>query len=134
MEQQFVKKNTFKVSKSVFFSPSSTRSNEASTRVVIDLRLRSGRLAHRKSHSLRSAGLVASSATVISSHTTPATSSSQPNSIFLSHHSSFSLPNAVLDQWVGPLFISTYGADRFQRYPRFLLAVRAVNHPSWFTC
>ena len=46
-----------------------------------------------KRHALFSAGLVASSATVIFSHTTPATSSSssQPNSIFLSHHSSSSL-------------------------------------------
>src|SRR6185312_4205185 len=45
------------------------------------------------SHSLCSAGLLSSSVTVIFSHTTPATSSSsrQPNSIFLSQHSSSSL-------------------------------------------
>ena len=43
--------------------------------------------------SLCSAGLFSSSATVISSHTTPASSSnsSQPNSIFLSQHFSSSL-------------------------------------------
>ena len=48
---------------------------------------------HIYSMSLCSAGHLPSSATVFSSHTTPATSSSssQPNSIFLSHHSSSSL-------------------------------------------
>ena len=48
-------------------------------------------------HSLCSAGLLFSSATVIFSHTTPATSSSsnQSNNIFLSQHFSSSLPNAV---------------------------------------
>ena len=66
---------------------------------------------------LRSAGHLPSSATVFSSHTTPATSSSssssQPNSIFLSHHSSSSLPNAVLVYWrelvlrIGPVVHGT---------------------------
>ena len=47
---------------------------------------------------LCSAGLLSSSATIIFSYTTPATSSSssQLNSIFLSQHSSSSLPNAVI--------------------------------------
>ena len=49
-------------------------------------------------HALCSTGLLSSSATVFSSHTTPAisSSSSQPNSIFLSQYSSSSLPNAVI--------------------------------------
>ena len=48
-------------------------------------------------YSLRSACCSSSSRIVFFSHTAPApaSNSSQPNSIFLSHHSSSSLPNAV---------------------------------------
>ena len=51
-----------------------------------------------KLNSLRSAGLQPSSATVFPSHIAPAPASShQPgNSVFLSHHTSSSLPNAVI--------------------------------------
>ena len=53
-------------------------------------------------YSPRSAGLQPSSATVFPSHIapTPATRHQPGNSVFLSHHSSFSLPNAVIIQLV----------------------------------